>query len=147
MLICLATAADIPELMALEQDAPTAAHWSEGNYRAAFSADAARRIILVAKEDVIRGFLAGRSLGKEWEIENLVVANATRRRGLATWLVLEFMRVAASEGGEDIFLEVRESNLAARTLYDKLQFADTGRRPSYYVNPVEDAVLYQRKSR
>jgi ribosomal-protein-alanine N-acetyltransferase len=43
-----------------------------------------------------------------------------------------------------VFLEVRESNSAARTLYEKAGFEATGLRKSYYANPVEDAVLYRR---
>ena len=43
---------------------------------------------------------------------------------------------------QSIHLEVRESNNAARALYVKCGFASTGRRPKYYSNPEEDAVLY-----
>jgi ribosomal protein S18 acetylase RimI-like enzyme len=39
---------------------------------------------------------------------------------------------------------VRESNAGARTLYEKAAFEQTGRRPSHYTSPVEDAILYRR---
>ena len=42
-----------------------------------------------------------------------------------------------------MFLEVRESNAAARTLYEKAGFEQTGRRHSYYTSPLEDAILYR----
>ena len=47
---------------------------------------------------------------------------------------------------ESVFLEVRESNSAARSLYEKLGFQQTGRRKSYYANPIEDAILYSKSS-
>jgi ribosomal-protein-alanine N-acetyltransferase len=43
-----------------------------------------------------------------------------------------------------VFLEVRESNAAARTLYENAGFEQTGRRRSYYTSPLEDAILYRR---
>ena len=43
-----------------------------------------------------------------------------------------------------MFLEVRESNIAARKLYEKAGFEPTGRRKSYYTDPLEDALLYRR---
>lgn len=130
--------------MALERDSPTAAHWSKDQYLAAFSGVAPRRVTLVLEENGLLGFLAGQAVGQEWEIENVVVASPARRRGLATQLVQEFLRLARSAGGEDVFLEVRESNLAARRLYEKLQFVETARRTAYYREPEEDAVLYRR---
>jgi len=58
---------------------------------------------------------------------------------------MEALLVQARQTNSDaVFLEVRESNTAARRLYQKLGFEETGRRKSYYSNPVEDAVLYTR---
>ncbi len=42
-----------------------------------------------------------------------------------------------------ILLEVRESNLPARRLYEKHAFRDVGRRRMYYKDPAEDAILYE----
>jgi ribosomal-protein-alanine N-acetyltransferase len=42
-----------------------------------------------------------------------------------------------------VFLEVRESNAAARALYANAGFEQTSRRKSYYANPLEDAILYR----
>lgn len=100
--------------------------------------------MLVLEENGLVGFLAGHAIDQEWEIENVVVSSPARRRGLATQLVQEFLRLARSAGGKNVFLEVRESNLAARKLYEKLQFVETGRRRVYYREPEEDAVLYLR---
>jgi len=91
----------------------------------------------------VRGFIAGKGLGEEWEIENIAVAEPARRRGLGTRLLGEFLDLARSRGANMIFLEVRESNVGARRLYEKWAFVETGRRKLYYREPEEDAITYQ----
>lgn len=79
----------------------------------------------------------------ELEIYNIAVHPADRRRGLArrlTGLILEAGRALELERA---LLEVRESNLPARSLYEGLGFTACGRRAAYYSAPVEDAVLYE----
>ena len=154
-----ATAADISAILALERTSATAAHYSEGQYSQAIqqglkSSPAGRpvsgretegenRLALVVEEDSqVKGFLIGRVLGDEWEIENVVVAEKARKRGFGRALVDEFVKTAREQGGQTLYLEVRESNAAARRLYEKCQFAETGRRRNYYHSPQEDAVLY-----
>ena len=46
-------------------------------------------------------------------------------------------------GAKAVFLEVRESNYAARALYEKWAFVESGRRRRYYQDPNEDAILYR----
>lgn len=139
----LATPADIPALLALERNEPAAAHWTEANYRRLFS-EATKHVTIVIEEDYVRGFLVARDLGPEWEIENVVVARSTRRRGLGTRLVRELLHHAQTQGAQAVFLEVREFNQAGRGLYSKLGFIEIGRRKSYYENPQEDALLYKK---
>jgi ribosomal-protein-alanine acetyltransferase len=144
MLIRRATAADIPAMMGLEQRAATAAHWSAEQYRTAFSIGAPSRAVLVIEEGVgVQGFIAGRGLDGEWEIENIAVAGPARRRGLGARLLGEFLHLARSEGAQAVFLEVRESNLAAQKLYEKWAFVETGRRKLYYRDPEEDAIIFR----
>lgn len=143
MLIRRGTPADIPDLMALEKLAATAAHWSREQYQTVFSAVVPSRQLLVLEEDGgIQGFIAGRALGKEWEIENVVVSEPMRRRRFGSLLLQEFLALARGRGVEKVFLEVRESNLAARQLYEKLSFCESGRRRLYYREPQEDAIVY-----
>ncbi len=97
---------------------------------------------LVIEENAeVAGFLVAKRIHAEWEIENIAVSGSARRRGLGTRLVGELIDLAKSRGGQAIFLEVRESNLAARMLYEKWAFEVAGRRKSYYDNPVEDALV------
>ena len=139
-----ATSDDIPAMMALERHAVTAAHWSREQYDAVLSGGGIRRLGLVLEEDAkVRAFLAARAIGKEWEIENMAVAGPARRRGLGTRLLGEFLERARAEGAEAVYLEVRASNEAARSLYEKWAFLEAGRRRDYYRNPTEDAVVYR----
>src|ERR1700686_1420437 len=144
MRISLATPADIPALMALEERAATAAHWSREQYETVFSGEAPPRTALIVEEEGgVQGFIAGRALGEEWEIENIAVTRPARRRGLGTRLLAEFLDLARRRGADTVFLEVRESNLAARRLYEKWAFVVSGRRKRYYREPEEDAVVYR----
>jgi ribosomal-protein-alanine N-acetyltransferase len=161
-----ATAADIPAMLDLERQCPAAAHWSPQQYDDLFRAreDGARRFVLVLDESaegskrgpesqlesassraVVRtlGFLIAHPVHPEWELENLVVAPAFRRRGLATRLLTALLLHARETNSQSVFLEVRESNQEARALYIRAGFEESGRRRLYYTNPQEDAVLYR----
>ena len=136
--------ADTPTLMELEKCAVTASHWSAERYEAIFSNPAVSRVALVIEqESQVEGFLIARAVDHEWEIENLAVAGSARRRGRGTRLLGEFLDIARSRGTQAVFLEVRESNLAARRLYEKWAFAESGVRRRYYREPEEDAVTYR----
>jgi ribosomal-protein-alanine N-acetyltransferase len=143
MLLRSATPADIPLMRALELQADTAAHWAEREYDALFAPDTPKRIALVASEagEDITGFLIARCGLDEWEIENVVVDTRRRRVGLGTALVDELVLEAGKARVPALLLEVRESNTSARRLYEKIGFSEVGRRPGYYQEPAEDALL------
>jgi ribosomal-protein-alanine N-acetyltransferase len=153
-----ATVADIPSIMSLERRCATAAHWTEEQYHQAFQGEGVRRIVLVAEGSLLiapgletnsskppglLGFLVARHLAPEWELENVVVASTARRKGIGQRLLDALLGAARETNSGSVFLEVRESNVAARTLYQKAGFKQTGLRKSYYTNPLEDAVLYR----
>ena len=144
-----ATAADIPAIMELEKDAATAAHWSGAQYEALLAEDISdgpsRLSFVVEEEGAILGFVVAHQITGEWEIENLVIREAAHRRGLGRHLVVKFLETARSCSAEVVFLEVRESNQGARSLYEQLAFVESGRRPRYYSDPQEDAIQYRLK--
>jgi len=142
MLIRAAVPQDIPQIMTLAGSSETAAHWSAREYDALFAPEAPERVTLVRCErtGVIAGFVVARC-GEEWEIENVVVKPELRRQGIGRELIREVIRQARERGAKDVFLEVRESNAAARALYAELGFNEQGRRRGYYQNPEEDAVV------
>jgi len=136
---------DLPAIRKLEQQSATAAHWAEREYDALFAPEAPRRIALVAANEAgtqqIQGFVIASCAVEEWEIENVVVAPDRRRGGVASALIHELLRNAARRGAVSLGLEVRESNVAARQLYEKLGFSEIGRRAGYYRDPIEDGLL------
>ena len=146
MLIRPATAEDIPALILLAQNSVTAAHWTEAQYRAALLGETPRRIILVAEAAPgrVNGFLVGSEVAGEWELENIVVDTVAQGRGLGAKLLKELLDHATNRGAHGVFLEVRSSNSAARALYEKCGFQVSGKRPGYYHNPAEDAILYKK---
>lgn len=87
------------------------------------------------------GFALIRNVAGESELLTLVVDPAKRRQGIADRLILDWLKTAQSEFA---FLEVAADNTAARHLYKKHRFAETGRRKGYYARthgPAVDAVL------
>jgi ribosomal-protein-alanine N-acetyltransferase len=139
-----ATLNDVPAIFAIERSAPSAAHWTSEQYTELLGSG----IVLVSEEAVaeeagqISGFVCAKPVAGEWEIENVVVAAQLLRRGIADRLLQELIQRAESEPAAAILLEVRESNLPARRLYEKRGFREVGRRRTYYKDPPEDAILY-----
>jgi ribosomal-protein-alanine N-acetyltransferase len=135
---------DIPAMMRMASAAPTASQWTEARHFDLFAPGSPERIMLVIEEDSdITGFLVARGLGEECEIENIVVSVDHQRRGLATKLLKYFMRLADEANVTKVFLEVRQSNAAARALYAKQGFTEIGERKNYYRSPEESGVNYQ----
>jgi len=75
------------------------------------------------------------------EILNLAVAPEYRRRGLASRLLGLVLKIGKRLGVARVFLEVRESNVAARALYCRQGFGQVGVRKGYYPDNMEDALV------
>jgi ribosomal-protein-alanine N-acetyltransferase len=130
-------------MRAMEAQAATAAHWAQEDYQRLF-VNPQRLALVIEEGHSILGFIVGNMIGPEWELENVAIAASAQRRGLATALLRQFLDSVAEQGGQAVFLEVRASNAAARALYARHGFVETGRRRSYYQDPPEDAVLYRK---
>ncbi|HXP43141.1 MAG TPA: ribosomal protein S18-alanine N-acetyltransferase [Candidatus Acidoferrales bacterium] len=91
----------------------------------------------------ILAFLVAHGIDQEWELENIVVAEESRRHGIGARLINELIDLARANHGRRMFLEVRESNYVARALYRKMGFRETGSRVDYYSDPSEDAIVYR----
>ena len=149
-----ATAADIPYIMSLERQSATAGHWTDQQYRQVFQPESPPRLVLVAETEPPRGlkadaasgilgFLIAQHVAPEWELENIVVAPAARRKGIGKRLLDALLLTARESNSNTVLLEVRDSNTSARALYEKAGFKQIGHRPSYYTSPSEDAILYR----
>lgn len=80
---------------------------------------------------------------EELRLMNLAVQASMRRRGVGRALVTEAIRQGLTHTATRAVLEVRASNEQAQSLYCRLGFVESGRRPRYYSNPDEDAVLME----
>jgi len=137
---------DIPVILALELHSASAAHWTAEQYGSRVQSGTQDACFLVAEcDNRICGFLCAHIVAGEWEIENVVVAEKFRRRGLGAELMRSLIDKWEHSPGIAVFLEVRESNAAARALYAKFAFQEAGRRRVYYQQPVEDSILYARR--
>jgi len=152
-----ASIADVPRMMEIERQAATAAHWTEQSYIDAIAQTQPRRVVLVLEVSdsdpfvqstggstpEVLAFSVVHCFESEWEIENIAVDLAFRRRGFASHLLQVILQQARLEGGTHIRLEVRESNVAARKLYKRWGFRQSGRRRKYYRDPDEDALILE----
>jgi ribosomal-protein-alanine N-acetyltransferase len=89
----------------------------------------------------IAGFIASRLIADELHINNVAVRHSLRRRGIGGQLLGLVIAEAARMGARKAFLEVRAGNTAAQSLYEHYGFSVAGRRPNYYLGPVEDALV------
>jgi ribosomal-protein-alanine N-acetyltransferase len=135
---------DVAAIHAIAEQSSTSAHWPESEYTQALENIAARRIILVAEiAGELVGFVVGRMVDREWELENIAVSVGRQRKGIGQVLMHVLIDVAKHNDAEVIYLEVRESNSHARVLYERCGFQLSGTRPDYYSNPQEPAILYR----
>jgi len=79
--------------------------------------------------------------GPEISLLNVAVDPSFRRRGLGRDLVELMEREGAALGGDEVYLEVRRTNVGAQALYAALGFEQTGIRKRYYSDTKEDAIL------
>ena len=87
------------------------------------------------------GYVIARAAADEGEILNLAVAPAQQRHGVGRLLAQQALEDLAARGARSVYLEVRESNAAARRLYEGLGFEAVARRPNYYRQPSEAALV------
>lgn len=93
----------------------------------------------------VAGYVVVWLAADECEIANLAVAPAARGQGLGARLLDAALDAARGRGAAVAYLEVRESNHAARALYASRAFAPVGRRRNYYRRPLEDALVLRRE--
>jgi ribosomal-protein-alanine acetyltransferase len=131
-------ASDVPAALSILEESPEASIWSSES----LLNWASQGICWTAELDGrVAGILIARVAADEFEILNLAVGKAQRRRGVATQLVRAAVESAWIAGAVQSYLEVRASNEGAIALYKQIGFDFSGRRQNYYSNPTEDAVL------
>lgn len=131
MNIRAATLEDLAAIAAIQAASPQASQWDPGGY---LEYDCA----VAVEQGRVTGFLVSRRVAPdEREILNVAVDPAQRRKGIARALLASEL----ARGPGRWFLEVRASNAAALRLYESAGFEGRGRRPGYYREPAEEAIV------
>ena len=133
--------ADLPEVMAIERRAFTAP-WSLAMFGLELSKPSGISLAALRGRRLV-GYLVCSRYDTVWHLMNIAVEPERRRGGIATAL-LEDLFARADRPGEQYTLEVRPSNLAAVSMYERLGFRSAGRRPGYYHDNREDALVMWR---
>jgi ribosomal-protein-alanine N-acetyltransferase len=139
-----ATAGDLDAVVIIERVSFSDPPWSRRSFASLL--DDPRVRFTVACAPSVVGYVVMWLVADEGEVANLAVAPDRRREGIGQHLLDAAMAEAVVAGARSLYLEVRESNVAARALYGGRGFQAVGRRPSYYRNPVEDALLLRYQS-
>ena len=114
--------------------------WTEQNIISQLPDENHVFLVALSGETVV-GYVGMMTVLDEGYIANVAVTSAFRRQKIADLLIDELVRRAQARDLSFVTLEVRESNVPARTLYDKHQCQTVGVRKTYYTKPKENAVL------
>ena len=111
--------------------------WSSDDFRALIAQDTVFGFIArpEGRPHEACGFVLARLVAGEAEILTIAVAREAQRQGVGRALMDAVLRHLHQERAETLFLEVDETNTAARSLYRRLGFAQVGERPAYYETP------------
>ena len=130
---------DAEELARISADSLDLA-WKQEDFRKAIENPQA--VVTVAEDsDGVFGYVVLYFAADEGEVPSVAVSADKRGRGAAKALMQEAFDEAILHGVKKVFLEVRESNVAARGLYDGLGFLQVSIRKNFYTNPTENACL------
>ena len=137
---------DLSDVEALQRRAFTNAWGAEALRWELTNTDVARLYLMRSPGGALVAYCACWMVFDELHINSLAVDPAWRRRGLARRLLRDVFRDALGAGARSATLEVRRSNLAARVLYERLDFHVEGVRRDYYQEPREDALILWNRS-
>jgi [ribosomal protein S18]-alanine N-acetyltransferase len=139
-----AAEADLNQILEIER-ASFADPWTEESFRRLLGGHPAIfQVIGYPADTGIAGYVIAFSVGEDAELLNVAVEQKYRGRGLAGQMLDAVLIELGGRGVRTAFLEVRESNSAARALYGSRGFTEIGRRRNYYRRPVEDALVMRR---
>lgn len=138
-----ATADDVTAMAAIEANA-FSDPWPASAFRALLEGGPAAVTVATDPHGEVVGYTVVMVAGLEGDLANIACAAAWRGRGVGDCLLAGVLADARSRGVASLFLEVREGNTPARSLYAKHGFLPVGRRRRYYQHPLEDALVLRR---
>ena len=139
----LMNADHVPQVVQLEKECfhdP----WSENSIASELKNPLSLWLVAVDGQQVA-GYVGSQSVMGEADMMNIAVSAKFRRMGIAQELVERLVALLREKDVCSLTLEVRASNEPAKALYGKLGFSQVGRRPNYYRNPKEDALILRKE--
>lgn len=133
------TTADIPILIDIDAES-RGIPWSAGTFQKEIDNPLCRAVVFTSGSEIV-GFALSWIVGDEVQIHHIAIRQAWRRRGVGSKLLADALNNGREQGASVATLDVRAGNLPARRLYEKFGFVEVGRRPGYYREPADDAVL------
>jgi ribosomal-protein-alanine acetyltransferase len=134
---------DLPEILTIEKES-FASPWSVGMFKDELKVPQSQCLVArisMGEESVIGGYIIFWIVADEAHLHNLAVKKEFRRQGLARHFMDVMTEISRQAGLKTQTLEVRESNAEAIRLYEKCGFVVKGRRPLYYTDTREDALI------
>jgi ribosomal-protein-alanine N-acetyltransferase len=132
--------ADLLAVMEIEREC-FSTPWKENTFRGLMKRSDTDLLVAETADGRIAGYAACWTVIDQSELGNVAVATSARGAGIGGALVDAVVDRIRDRGAIECYLEVRESNHAAQSLYRQRGFATVGRRPRYYSLPTEDALV------
>jgi [ribosomal protein S18]-alanine N-acetyltransferase len=130
---------DVDRILAIQKESPELPQWTRRDYEQVAAGSMAGWV--AEEQGAVIGFIVARKLADEMEILSLAVAPESRRQHRGSELLAGAIEWGHANSIQRAFLEVGASNLAAIAFYESHRFTSVGRRPNYYVSPLEDAII------
>lgn len=135
---------DLDRIMEIEKDAFTTP-WTRESFMLEITKNQLARYIVVEMGNIVVGYGGIWLIIDEGHITNIAVDRDYRKMGAGKSLVEGLIHLCAEGYIGSMTLEVRESNIAAQSLYKKYGFIEAGIRPRYYSDDNEDAIIMWKK--
>jgi ribosomal-protein-alanine N-acetyltransferase len=143
MIIRSANMLDLPILLTIERLA-FPSPWTEEHFRYELEKNPYASVMVAVIDDKVIGYIDFWITFQQAQINNLAVIPTLKRKGIGQILLLDALKRIEAEGCIQVTLEVRISNVAAQTLYQKQGFQILLTKPHYYADG-EDAYLMEKK--
>ena len=118
--------------------------WSEKSIASELGNKLSLWLVAMDGQKVV-GYVGSQTVLGETDMMNIAVDPNYRRQGIANQLILTLIQQLSVRDSHSLMLEVRVSNAPAIALYESLGFEQVGRRPKYYHNPREDALILRKE--
>ena len=130
---------DIADMVFIEEEC-FSTPWSRKSFAESFSHSPWHFFVAICDKKIV-GYGGVYLILDEGQISNIATLSAFRGNGIGRAILEKIIELCKDEGCERITLELRESNSVARALYESCGFIEVGKRPGFYSNPSEGAIL------